>query len=359
VALRKSPFIFGRSHQGRSHQRTPYERIALVVTLAALLGASSCGGSNGPNQSSAPGIQQSVFAQSVQGQYTQPDSIAVNAENVFVGYGDGNAPDGSDGKSNQIVEYTMSGEVVQIFTVVGHNDGLKIDPSTGLLWALQNEDANPNLAIIDPSNGNMTVYTFGPPPHGGGYDDLVFLNGQVYLSCSNPANNPNTGPAIVSVTLSGSQAIVTPVLAGNATATDVVSGATITLNLQDPDSMTSDPQGDLVLDSQGDDELIIVSNPGTESQTVKRLGLTTTSPPGAAVEVDDTIFLSATSGTVIVADRDGETVYALHSNLWTIGAALSAADLDGFVGGLNLSTGVLRSAATGFKSPHGMAFIPE
>jgi len=350
MTLLANVFYFRRSHK----------QIALIMVLLVFLVVSACGNSNGPNASSAPAIQQSVFATGVAGQYTAPDSIAFNAQNIFVGYGDGNAPDGSDGKSTQIVEYTMDGAVVQIFTVVGHNDGLKIDPSTGLLWALQNEDANANLAIINPATGTQTVYTFvSPAPHGGGYDDIVFDNGTVYMSCSNPANNPNTGPAIVSVTLSGSTANVTQVLAGNAIATDVVTGDTITLNLQDPDSMILDPQGDLVLDSQADDELIIVSSPGTEAQTVQRLSLTTTSPPGAAVEVDDTIFASSTSGTIFMADVDGDTVYRLHSNAWTIGDAFSAADLDGFVGHLNLSTGLLSSIATGFKSPHGMAFIPQ
>ncbi|MGH9760599.1 MAG: hypothetical protein ACREAC_07120, partial [Blastocatellia bacterium] len=41
-----------------------------------------------------------VFAKSVTGQYTQPDSIAVLGSNVFIGYGNGVATDGSDGKSS-------------------------------------------------------------------------------------------------------------------------------------------------------------------------------------------------------------------------------------------------------------------
>lgn len=46
----------------------------------------------------------SVFAQSSPGQYTQPDSIAYNQDGIYIGYGDGHAPDGSDGLSSQIVQ---------------------------------------------------------------------------------------------------------------------------------------------------------------------------------------------------------------------------------------------------------------
>ena len=51
-----------------------------------------------------------------------PDSIAVVNDHVFVGYGDNHAPDGSDGLNSQIVEFTMDGSVVHIYTVLGHND---------------------------------------------------------------------------------------------------------------------------------------------------------------------------------------------------------------------------------------------
>ena len=51
-------------------------------------------------------------------------------DSVFVGYGDGHLPDGSDGLSSQVVQYNMKGHVVHIYTVLGHNDGIKINPAT-------------------------------------------------------------------------------------------------------------------------------------------------------------------------------------------------------------------------------------
>jgi hypothetical protein len=96
-----------------------------------------------------------------------------------------------------------------------------VNPKTHQLWAMQNEDGNPNLVIIDPKTQTQTMYTFGPTPHDGGYDDFAFRGTDVFISASNPANNPNATPAIVKAQISGSTVIVTPVLSGTATATDI------------------------------------------------------------------------------------------------------------------------------------------
>jgi hypothetical protein len=124
---------------------------------------------------------------------------------VFVGYGDGAAPDGSDGKSSTIIEYKPNGDIVTTYTLLGHNDGLRVNPRTNRLWAMQHEDGNPNLVIIDPKNQTQKMYTFGPTPHGGGYDDIAFRGDDVFLSASNPSNNPKIGPAIVKAELTGGQ----------------------------------------------------------------------------------------------------------------------------------------------------------
>jgi hypothetical protein len=299
----------------------------------------------------------SVFAKSVPGAYTKPDSIAVTGGHVFVGYGNGVATDGTDGKSSTIVEYTMDGHVVRTFSVAGHNDGLRANPRTGQLWALQNEDANPSLTVIDPEDGSQRKFTFGPPPHGGGYDDMAFRDEDVFISASNPAHDPNTAPAIVKAQITGSSVKVSPVLAGNATATDVATGSPVTLNLQDPDSMIFDPFGDLVLDSQSDSELIIVEHPGSEDQSVFHLGLTLAGAPAGAAppQVDDTIFATSPHGVILIADRDGETVYALTKPIFAPSDTFTAAPT--LVGKLDLATGVITPVVTGFVSAHGMVFI--
>ncbi len=298
-----------------------------------------------------------VFAKAPSG-LSAPDSIAVLDDHVFVGYGDGHAPDGSDGLNSQVVEYKMDGTIVHTYTLVGHNDGLKVDPVTHLLWAIQNEDANPNLVIINPETHQQKEYAFGPTLHGGGYDDLVFRGCKVYLSASNPANNPNTGPAIVSARLEGSYVAVEPVLAGEASAIDIPSDATVQLNLQDPDSMTLDPLGNLVLDSQGDQELIIVSDPGTNQQRALRLPLSYQTPTGpVSVETDDTAFITSSEGFLLFADKNLNAVYTLSKKAFAPGTAYTAADGGPFVGILDLTTGVVTPIVTGLGDPGGMVFV--
>jgi hypothetical protein len=299
----------------------------------------------------------SVFAQSVKGQYTQPDSITFSSTAIFIGYGNGGSPNGSTSTPSTIVQYDFNGNVLNRIFVGGHNDGLKINPQTGDLWSLQNEDANATLIIFNPQN--LTIkqkYFLGTGPHGGGYDDVVFLNGNVYISASNPQNNPNNQPAIVQFTSNGNSFTLTPVVYGNASATDIPTGQGVVLNLQDPDSMTFNVGGDIVLDSQADGELVVVRNPSGSNQSVFRVLLTV---GGQGTTVDDTVFLTTSSGTLLVADRNGETVYAITAPFLEPGSAYSASDSGGFVGQLDFSTGVLNPVVTGMKSPHGMAFVPQ
>jgi hypothetical protein len=252
----------------------------------------------------------------------------------------------------------MDGSVIHTYTVPGHNDGLKVDPLTHKLWALQNEDANANLEVIDPKTHFQRLYTFGPALHGGGYDDLVFRGCKVYVSASNPANNPNTGPAIVSARLEGNLVNVEPVLAGEATAGDVPTDATVQLNLQDPDSMTLDPLGNIVLDSQGDQELILVSHPGTSNQRVLRLPLSyLTSSGPMPVETDDTAFITSSQGFLLFADKSLNTVYKISKNAFVPGTAFTAADGGPFVGTLDMTTGIITPIVTGLSNPGGMMFI--
>ncbi len=274
----------------------------------------------------------SVFALSQDG-YSQPDSLVQWHHNILVGFGNGVAHDGSDGKSSTIVQYSLSGEVERTFSVKGHNDGLRLQPGTDNLWALQNEDANPNLVIIDLETGQQTLYTFPPTPHGGGYDDMVFRKdrpGQPFMTASNPTLNGqgvNVFAALVRATLSGNTVNVAPVLYGNATATDIPTGTTVTLNLMDPDSLTADPRGNIVLDDQMDGQLVFI----TPSGTVGRLSITP-----ASITLDDTAFASSPGDFLLVSDLKGDAVYRIDCPTFGFepGVAYSASDSSGLVGTL-------------------------
>ncbi len=322
-----------------------------AIALLAILGTLPA---NAQMVIANPPYTASVFATSVQGVYTQPDSITLGQGSVFVGYGNNVSTTGADGKSSTIVQYSMSGAVLNTFSVKGHNDGLKWNPKTNLLWALQNEDGNPNLVIIDPKTAVQTIYTVPPPASGGGIDDVAFLGNNVYISASAPANNPNLAPAIVQATLNGTSVTLTPVLLGNSNATDIKSGKPVTLNLQDPDSMIVDPDGDLVLNSQSDAEIIVVHRPGFIDQSVFHLAITS---GGVATQIDDTVFATSSKGVILVSDRNGETVYAIQAPFFPPSGAYSAAPT--FVGRLDMNTGKLTPVVTGMVSPHGMAFIKK
>jgi hypothetical protein len=299
----------------------------------------------------------SVFAKSAPG-YSQPDSIALGRNSVFIGFQNHVAKDGSDGKSSTIVEYSLSGAVKRMFSVQGHNDGLRVIGDD--LWALQNEDANPNLAIIELPTGRQKVFTL-PAPHGGGYDDLRVFHDQIFLTASNPnldSNGVNNFPALVRFRFAGSGVALDPVLAGNATATDIPSGASVTLNLTDPDSLSVDERGNIVVNSQADAELVFVRHPLEADETAGRISITTAAGP---TTVDDTAFVPEGASFMLFSDVGGDTIYRLDAPKFGFepGTAYSTSDTAGIVGVLNLDTGVLTPIATGFSSTRGMAFVGE
>jgi hypothetical protein len=308
----------------------------------------------------APGYTASFFAAGPSGA-TQPDSIAVDGLKVYVGYQNGAAKDGSSGFST-IAEFAPTGPngtwaVVKTVNVAGHNDGIKVDPSTHKVWALQNEDANANLVVIDfsPATPTTVKYTLASVNGGGGFDDIAFVGGKTYLTASNPAKDPNTDPALVQITLSGATATITPVLFGNAKAIDVTTGKQVTLNLQDPDSMTVAPNGDLVFTSQADNELVDIHNPGTPGQTVEVLALSDASKK--PVSVDDTLFDPGAVGEILVTDQSTGAIYQVTVPAGSTAQAFSAAQDLGEIGTTNLATGVFTPVISGLGSPRGLAFL--
>jgi hypothetical protein len=301
----------------------------------------------------------SVFAKSAAG-FSQPDSIALGRDSVFIGFQNHVAKDGSDGKFSTIVQYSLDGAVKRMFSVRGHNDGLRVIGEDDL-WAIQNEDANPNLVIIDLKSGNQTVF-IPPAPHGGGYDDLRVFQDQIFMTASNPnldSNGVNHFPALVRVRLAGSSVVLDTVLNGDATATDIPTGASVTLNLTDPDSLGLDQRGNLVVNSQADAELVFVRHPLKANQTAGRISITTAA--AGPTTVDDTAFAPKGPSFMLFSDVNADTVYRLDAPQFGFepGTAYSTSDTAGIVGVLNLDNGVLTPVATGFGSTRGMVFVSE
>ena len=266
----------------------------------------------------------------------------------------------------------------RISTIPGHVDGLKINPVNGDVWATENKDGNPTLAVIDPKSGAFKIYKFDPMLITGGFDDLVFVpkpqtgSGQedeaspkedVYIVTSSQADT--TTPVIVRISgplrtnntkveavLPGAPYAVWNVVTNQAEATDTVG---------DPDSMTLDPAGELVLDNRSDDSLYIVRNPKA-AISLLRVPLTLS---GAALEVNDTIFttsetthVSSTAGTIFVTDTSTNAVYMLTKPYFPSNEIYTAANVANVIGLVDLNTGVVTPIATGFKGLHGLAFSP-
>ena len=300
---------------------------------------------------------------------TQPDDLAVTADGsgLWIGYGNGVDTTGKGGPSNA-VEYDLStGAVLHNVVIPGHLDGLKINPTTNDVWATENEDGNPTLAVINHTTGDFIIYKFSPTLITGGLDDLVLAepgSANVFIVASSQVNT--TTPVIVQIagplqttntalssTLPGAPPTVWNVVANAEETTDMIG---------DPDSMTLDPSGELVLDNRSDDSLYIVRAKGTPNP-VLRVPLTLEGKP---VEVNDTIFITSattsaasTAGIIYITDTTANAIYALTKPYFASNEVYTAANVVNDVGLVDLNTGVVTPVVTGFQGVHGLAFSPS
>src|SRR5258706_15338792 len=155
-----------------------------------------------------PGYSVSLFARQTSA-FNNPDSLVVDNGFVYIDYQNTTAKDCTDKNTSTIVQYDMNGKMLKTFTVPGHSDGMRADPSTHLLWVTSCEDGNPKFVTIDPASGTITPYTFPKTPHGGGYDDLCVLNCTAFIVASNPTldkSGSNVYPALDKITLSNGKA---------------------------------------------------------------------------------------------------------------------------------------------------------
>jgi hypothetical protein len=177
-----------------------------------------------------------------------------------------------------------------------------------------------------------------------------------FVAASNPKlnkNGINKHAAVVSVVLNGSTAQVTPVLMGDATATDIPTQQQVRLNLTDPDSMTVAPNGDVLLASQADSEIVWIHSAGMGSQSVSRLLVGT--------QLDDTVYATQSQGQLYIADAKRDVIY-LAQGRFTSGRLYTEAPSDskvrGFIGWVDTSYGTITPIITGFGSPTGLIFVP-
>ena len=301
----------------------------------------------------------------------QPNSITTGNGSVWVEYGNGVNSTGVIPGSSTIVQYSTNGAVQYTYSIPGLVDGLKFNPATGVVWALQNNDANATLSLIDPTTHVVTgplsyaapPYAYGnncPPAttscnNGRGYDDVAFLDGNVYLSYTNPSNP--TDPVLQRLDQGNHPS-------GTLTTTNLVTAQQLDQQMPDTDSLKSTPNGELVLTSEGDGpgtgnpvgEYTLIAHPGAVNQTVTNVAVT---DAGSNVSgIDDVIFPGATSGWLYVAETGADKVYKLWlSGLDPNTPIISIGSL-GEVALVNPSNGDVGMALlSDLAGPHGMDFV--
>jgi hypothetical protein len=288
---------------------------------------------------------------------TGPDSITLSRNSVWVSYSNGADSTGLSGSST-VVQYTLDGMVRHMYSIAGSVDGLKVDPRTGRVWALQNQDGNSTLSLINPKAHTVT----GPIPYAvtsgtHGYDDVVFRFNQVFLSYTNPTGP--TDPTIQLLQNGSDPLVVTPILRMGATGTNLATGQPNQPTSQnDPDSLKLTPTGDLVLTSGDDGQLIFVEKPGRPDQSVSFLQLLDPGTGLAVSGLDDAVFSTARKGALYLADTKNNRVLKIDVDHVPVGTLFAS------VGSLNqltvvdMHTGRATPFVSNLNGPHGLEFVP-
>ncbi len=275
---------------------------------------------------------------------TEPDSVSFGNGSLWIEYGNGASSTDYSGKST-IVQYTPSGTVQNTWLLAGSVDGVKVNPNTGMVWALQNQDAISQLSIINPSTKAVSAFTYGAPYTASsstrGFDDVAFIGNSVYMSETNPATTSD--PVVVKLNSSTPSSPISQ--------TGVVTGAGIAAT--DADSLKSTPTGGLVLTGEADGALNFIANPGQTNQSVRSIklsganGVTIGSP-------DDSIYATSTSGTFYMTDTTSNLVYAVSATGLTPGSLF--VNVGSSFGSVDPSTGVVTPLVNGVGL-HGLDFV--
>ena len=276
---------------------------------------------------------------------TAPDSVTYGNGSVWVEYGN-NASSTNYSGAGTIVQYSTTGAIQNTYSIAGSVDGLKYNPNTGMVWALQNQDANSQLSIINPATKAVSSYTYGSSYTGisssRGFDDVAFLGNNAYLSLTNPASTSD--PVLVRLNSS------TPSTPLNFSS--VLTGAGLLLT--DPDSLKSTPAGGLVQTGEHDGALTFINNPGQATQSATSLALTASA--GTTIgSPDDSIYPTASAGTFYLTDTTANNVYALTATGLTSNSLYVNVGTE--FGSVDPATGVVTPIFTG-AGLHGVDFVP-
>ncbi len=313
--------------------------IARLLATAAFI--ASVGTAN-----AGPTLTSIVFATPPAGA-SAPDSITVGAGSVWVAYPGGTTSDGTEPTGNStVVRYAPNGTTQATFSFKGYTDGLNYNKANKTVWALQNQDGNSALNVINAATNAVTPKAYADVSTSRGYDEAAFTKNGTFLSYTNPGA---PGDAIVRKIVSANSPIQV---------TDVVTLGQTGLGAFDADSLKVAPNGVDLVQSGGDQGTLLFTHaPGTAGQSVTVLPLTS---GGAAVQgLDDTAFFTATSGTLYVTETKGNQVLALDADNLGKGSLIASIGSLNEIALVDPITGALTPLVTGLPGVHGLAFVAD
>ncbi len=350
-----------------------------AISVAIAFGATAAASTASADPVVPAGFSIKAFA-SAPAATSGADDVATLEGHVFVGWQNGIGPKGEANPTtgqtdSRLIEYSSSGKPLASWELKGKLDGLGADPAKHRIVATVDEDGNSSLYTVKPtaqSGRQVKHYTYSPAPDsgstggvltGGGTDAVAVQDGHIYLGASNPGSlsatavleahlHPRTGVAMLKATFPD-----------NATATDAVTGKTVTLGLTDPDSNANVPgssprfAGDFALVSQADQEIIFSRH--LDGQLI-RLAL---KQGDSAAGIDDVRWADGKRGRLIIVDSGSGKIYVVggkftagtaFGSLDTVGAAANTTQVDT----VNLQTGALTPFVTGLTTSKGLAWLP-
>ena len=324
-----------------------------LLAFAALTGI-------GTVAQAAPSFTSSVFALAPAGT-SGPDSVAMGAGSVWISYDGGSlSSDGSQPAGfSTVARYSMAGALQQTFQISGDVDGLKLDPSSGLMWALQNQDANSHITLINPATNTLAPLSYAATSQTQGVDDVVFTANGTFLSTTNPSGP--TDPTLQRVVPGTSPVQVTTIATAGQTGTNVVTGAAnFVPGVVNTDSLKVAPNGDLVQTTGNRDTLLFIHNAGQPMQSFSYLTLTASGAP--VTGLDDSLFVTSGSGKIFAAVTNTDQVMEIDYSGFTPGTLLASIGSLKEIAFVDQTTGDITPFVTGLSGIHGLdvvAAVPE
>jgi hypothetical protein len=293
-----------------------------------------------------------TFATGTAVKATNPDSITASRDAIWVAWTNTADSTGASG-SSVVAQYDLTGNLLAQFTISGYVDGLKYDDERDLIWVLQNQDGNSNLTFID-HTGKTSSMSFAVQSSARGYDDVVFYNGAIFMSYTNPVS---ASDPVIQYMTGVSPVTFSTILTSGATGTNLATGQTGPTTDTDPDSLKLTPFGGLMLTSGNDGQVIFVHDLELATHSVSFLNVIDPATNKNVAGMDDVVFVTTPSGSFYVADTGNSQILKVDVTGLTPLSLYAAVGGQNAVSSIDMKTGNATPFITKLSSPHGLVFV--